>query len=180
MSCGITSGLSIDCAQLRRVGGVNKRAYAYNVEGVTYTINGNGYLTAFDFPAYQGLYEITSRKQSHSGGSTLVKQEPGGNTFYNHDVILKVFPDSPDDDTVLEDLAVGEFGIILETNNQEFFLYGAYNGMENTAAAQNSGQAPASDIGSTLTFTGSETGLPIRISLGTYAATKAYLESMTI
>ena len=152
MSCGISAGLSINCSALRRVGGVNKRAFAFNIEDVTYTVNGDGTVTAITFPSYEGLYEIVSRKQSHSGGYNLVKQEPGGNTFYNHDVILKVFPENSVDDAVIEQLGVAEVGIIIETNNKEFFLYGAYNGMENTAGTQNSGQAPASDIGSTLTF----------------------------
>lgn len=180
MSCGISRGLTINCNDLRRVGGVKKRAWWFNLDEVTYTIDGDGYVTEINFGTYEGLYAINARKQSHSGGSTLVKQEPGGNTFYTHDVILKVFPITPEDDDVIESLAVAEGGIILETNNNEFILYGAYNGMEQTAGVQNTGQAPASDIATTLTFSGSEQGVPLRILDTNYTTTLALLESYEV
>lgn len=180
MSCGISSGIGISCDALRRVGGVNKRAYAFNIEDVTYGFDANGNVNVITVAAYGGLYLIQSRKESHSGGYTLVEQTPGGNKFYQHDVILKTFPDSPEDDAALEQLAVAEVGIILETNNKEFILYGTDNGMTATAEVQNSGQAAGSDIGDSMTFAGSEIDIPKRVNLGDYQTTKDYLDSLVV
>ena len=181
MACGIESGIGVNCSALRRVGGVNKRAYAFNVEDTTYGEDANGYIDNIIPEAYGGLYKIESRKESHSGGYTGVEQTPGGNKFYQHDVILKTFPDSPADDQALEALFVAEVGIILESNNKEFFLYGKDNGMSASADAQNTGQAAASDIADSMTFVGQEPDMPKRILVGgTYEATKAYLDSLIV
>lgn len=186
MSCGIAAGLSITCDDLKKVGGVNKVAFIFNIsdlQDAKYTETSD-YISAINFDTYAGLYQITSKKKSHSGGYDITKQQPGGNTFFTHNVALKVFPDSPAEDAVIEDLAVGEVGIILETSNEEFVLYGAINGLEITEGTQNSGQETASDIADSLTFTGEEKTKPRRISIGgtgaDYAATKAYLEGLVV
>ena len=181
MSCGINSGLSITCQNLKKVGGVKKAAYLFNIDDlVEYTIDGQGYITALTFAQYKGLYKFQARKQSHSGGYTAVIQDPGGNKFFQHDVTLKAFCETPADDEVLEDLLVSEVGVILETNNGEFILYGAYNGMEQTAGVQNTGTAPASDIADNLTLTGFEEGKPKRVLETDGPSTKAYLESLVV
>ena len=180
MSCGITQGQGVTCDDLRRVGGVNKRAYVFNIEGIQYTEDVDGNFITIDLEAYAGLFKIESRKGSHSGGSTLVEQTPGGNKFYNHNVILKMFPGSPIDDQVIEQMAVAELGIILEDNNKRFFLYGTFNGMSASASEQNTGQAEASDIAESMTFIGSETDKPKRFNRGTYQDTKDYLDSLVV
>lgn len=186
MSCGIENGISITCDDLRRVGGVNKRVWIFNISDLQDTkyTEMSDYISAINFDTYKGLYAFTSKKKSNSGGYALQKQQPGGNVFFQHDVIVKLFPDSPSEDAVVENLSVGEFGVIIETNNQEFILYGAENGMEGTEGTQNSGQENASDVALSLTFTGEEKKLPRRISVGgtgaDYAATKAYLESLVV
>lgn len=180
MSCGITDGISITCADLKRVGGVKKDAYLFNISDLsTYSFT-NGYVSALNFILYAGLYKFSSRKQAHSGGWVPVVQDPGGNKFFQHDVILKLFSDDPDADAIEEALLVSEVGIILETNNREFVLYGPYNGMEVTAGAQNTGQAPASDIAESFTFTGFEEVKPLRVLDTDYATTKALLETYLV
>ena len=181
MSCGVGQGISIDCAALLRVGGVDKRAYVFNVSDVVYTTDGNGYITAIDFPGYEGLYKIQSTKQSHSGGYNLVVQDPGGNKYFSHEVIIKCFPDDPTEDAVIHDLAVASLGVILETNNNQFIMYGKDNGLGMTAATQNTGQASASDISDVLTFTGDELAKPKRILLSPgYQTTLNYLETLVV
>ena len=104
----------------------------------------------------------------------------GGNKFFQHDVQLKLFSDNCVDDQVIEDLLVSNVGIILETNNQEFKLFGGFNGMDQTGGSQSTGQAAASDIADTLIFQGEEQDLPKRILDTDYATTKAYIESLVI
>lgn len=186
MSCGITSGINITCDDLKRVGGVNKRVWIFNISDLAdekYTET-TGYISAINFDTYGGTYGFVSKKKSHSGGFSVQKQQPGGNSFYQHDAILKLFPDSPTEDSVIENLVVSDVGLIIEDNNEQFFLYGADNGLEVTEGTQNSGQENASDVALSLTFTGEEKDLPKRLSVGgtgtDYAATKAYLETLVV
>ena len=181
MSCGISGSLDLICDSLRRVGGVKKTAYLFNISDLSsYTIDADGYVTALTFNSYAGLYKLTGRKQSHSGGSTAVIQE-GGNKFFQHDVTLKAFAENPTDDQVIEELLVATVGVILEDNNNRFFLFGAYNGLEESAGVQNTGTTDASDISDQLTLTGAETEKPKRVFDGTsYATTKAYLETLVV
>lgn len=176
-NCRITNSISTTCDDLRRVGGVNKRFFVFNTSDLTYTEDGSGYINGISFASiYGGLYEFEGKKKSHSGGYTLVSQA-GGNTFFQHDAIVKLISTTPDDDEVIEDLTVADVGIIMETNNNEFIVYGIDNGLAMTAATQNSGQESASDITDTLTFQGEERKKPRRLLVTNYALTLAYLEA---
>ena len=181
--CLITAGMIASCGDLRRVGGANKRLWLFNINQVDrttgtqgYTIDVNGYVTAIAWTAYGGLYIFESQKKSHSGGYTAVIQS-GGNKFFNHDVIAKLLNATPADDQVIEELLVADVGVIIETNNQEFILYGGFNGMEMLEGVQNSGQESESDTSSTLTFQGMEKELPKRILSVDYATTLTLIES---
>lgn len=189
MECNISGNLDVNCDDLRLVGGVNKKAYLFNLGDLAstgeYNTDSTGYITQINFQAYKGLYTFESRKNAHSGGYTPQIQTPGGNKFFQHDVILKVFPDTPGEDQTLENTLVANLGIILESNNKEFFLYGKENGMDQTEGSQNTGQEFASDVGYSMTFAGSEQNLPKRILVQStgdaevdYQATKNYLQSL--
>lgn len=180
--CGITSGISINCDALKRVGGVNKRAYVFNLSNLLddkYTIDGDGYVTAINFDPYGGLYEIVSDKFSHSGGYSAVLNS-GGNTFFQHEVLIKAFSDTPAEDSVIEDLAVADVGVILETNNQEFLLYGGFSGLRLSEGSQNTGAEFGSDITDQITLQGGETSKPLRVLDTDYATTKAYLAGLVL
>ena len=177
----VTSGYEVACGDRVRVGGVRRTAYIFDVSNVTYTVDGNGYITAISFGTYAGLYKISSTKQSHSGGTTLVDQGTGGNKFFTHDVIIKSFADSPADATAIKNLVASDCtGVILETNNNEFRLYGRTNGLEVTASTQNTGQVDASDTAISLTLTGGEPEIESFVLDTDYETTKALLESYVI
>lgn len=181
MACGITAGIGIDCDSLRRVGGVNKRAWLFNIDDLdTYSTGLDGCITALNFDAYLGTYAFESRKQAHLGGYTPIIGGDGGNKFYQHDVQLKMYSDNCTDDQIVEELLVASVGIILETNNKEFKLYGAFNGMDQVGGQQSSGQVAASDISDTLIFQGEEQSLPKHILITDYATTKNYLETLVV
>jgi hypothetical protein len=179
-NCRVTGAITPTCDDLRRVGGVNKRFFVFNTDDASFTEDGSGYLNSISFSSvYGGLYEFEGKKKSHSGGYTVVAQS-GGNKFFQHDVICKLISTTPDDDEVIEELLVADVGIILETNNNEFIVYGKDNGLEMTAGAQNSGQESASDITDQLTFTGEERRKPRRFLVTDYAGTLSYLEARII
>ena len=179
-NCRVTGEIQADCDDLRRVGGVNKAFFLGNTADLSYTSDGSGYVNSLSFGnVYGGLYKFEGKKKSHSGGYTLVKQV-GGNTFFQHDNIVKLISTTPADDDVIEELAVADVFTILETNNREFIIYGIDNGMDMTAATQNTGQESASDISDTLTFQGEERSKPRRFLVTDYATTLAYLEARVI
>ena len=181
MACGITSGVSVTCDDLRRVGGVNKRAFIFNLSDVTgYTTTVDGCISAITFDVATGLYEFDSRKFAHSGGYSVQSGGEGGNKFYQHDVQLKMFSTTCLDDKILEDLLVANVGIILETANQDFKLFGTYNGMSEESGQQNSGQVGASDVSDTLIFQGEEKGMPKHVLDTDYETTKTYLEGLVV
>jgi hypothetical protein len=151
----------------------------FNLSGVTYTTNVNGYITALSFPTYEGLYTFEGKKNSHSSGYQLINQE-GANKFFQHDSVVKLFATTPDDQAVIEDLAVASVGIIVETSNREFVLYGKDNGMDLITLVQNTGAVGASDVSATLTFQGSESEMPKFVLSTDYETTLTLLESYEV
>ena len=69
---------------------------------------------------------------------------------------------------------------IVETNDKQFLLYGANNGMDVTEGVQNTGVTADSDTTSGLTLQGRELELPYRVLDTDYATTLALLESYEI
>ena len=176
--CGINAGMIASCDDLVRVGGVNKRAWVYNLEdqyGVPTFTEVGGYVTAITFPTYSGTYRFEAKKNSNTGGSQAVVAE-GGNKYFQHDVTMKLFATTPTDDDVIKDLLVANSVIILEDNNQDFFIYGGLTGMDCTEYVQNTGQAGNSDTTDSLTFMGEEKDKPKRFFITDYATTLALLE----
>lgn len=182
--CGIESGIGVDCSKLRNVGGNNKRLWIANLQNengnIEFTEDANGYLNSVSFPDYEGLYKFVGPKKAHSGGYTAVIQS-GGNRFFQHDVIIKLLPGTPAEDFVVEDLLVSDVVVFLENNNSQIIVYGADNGMDMSAGAQNSGQESASDTSDTLTFVGEEKKKPRRfLRPGGFQDTVDYLEALVI
>lgn len=181
--CLLTSGVLVTCDDLRRVGGINKRFWMFNINQVDrttgtqgFTIDVDGYVTAIAWDVYGGLYKFEGQRKSHSGGWTEANAA-GGNRFFTHDVIVKLLNTVPADDQVIEELLVADVGIILETNNQEFIMYGGFNGTSMEEGVQNTGQENESDESSQLTFKGEEKELPKRVFTVDYATTLTLLES---
>ena len=181
--CAITNGMSASCDDLTRIGGVNKRAWVFNLEDQygkpDYTTDVDGYVTAITFPTYAGTYKFETKKNSHTGGYTIVSAE-GGNKFFQHDVTMKLFATTPADDDVIRELLPANTVVILETNNQEFLIYGANNGLECLEGTQNSGQADNADTTTNLTFQGAEKQPPLRFFVTDYATTLTTLEGYEI
>ena len=179
--CAITGSIDLSCDAKRQVGGVKTKVWRVSAQrGFTYTTDGTGYLTALAFAQYQGLVTLEGVQNSHSGGAVPQRLE-GGNLFYQHDVLVKTLPENPTDDEVIEDWASGEGAIILETNNKEFFLFGADNGMQQQSdGGFNTGQTRNSDVATTLNMQGGEKKVPLRILDTDYATTLALLESYEI
>ena len=177
--CGITTGFNFDCNSLKRVSGV-RRVWAFNIDDLRVPIdpNGTGYVTGLEFDSYDGLYEFESKKFSHQFTHNLVVAESGA-ASWTQTAVLRLFVDTPAEVAALSDLAVANVGFIVLTNNGEFRIYGAENGL--TAAdgtTGTTGRLQGEDTTDTVTLVGSEKQ-PYRILLKTdYATTLALVEAL--
>lgn len=156
--CGIGSGVDYDCNSKRRISGV-KKVWLFNLDALTSPIdpNGTGYVTGLEFDGYDGLYLFDAGKFSHSATSTINVQTESGAVSFLQSVILRLFVDSPTELAVLKDLLVATVGAIVLTNNNEFRIYGAQNGMSATEGVVSpTGRAQGEDTATMVTLTGEE------------------------
>jgi hypothetical protein len=183
MSCLLENGLTNNCADLLRVGGLSKTFWAFNKSMLDTQISlaQIADINQLDFGSYGGLVRFDGNKFAHSGGSELV-EAAGGNKSYTHTFVAKLLARSTVDDVALQTLNLAsDIVIISEDNNRTFFIYGAGNGLRATTDTQNSGQTGDSDTTDTVTLIGSETTKPLRFALGSgYQGTLDYLESLEI
>lgn len=185
MACTISSGVGIACADLKRVGGVNKRIWLYNLDDLRTGIDvTQSFVSTLNLITYATLYKFEGAKYSHSAVSKLVRTD-AGNVSWSHEVNLKINNTTYQEDAVLEALAVAETGAIVQTNNNEFFIYGAQNGLTCTEAEDPTGVKLGDDESTTVKLMGSEPTMPKRliIAAGTSGnitqQTLFYLNSIT-
>lgn len=176
-ACLITSGIVADCDDLKKVGGLAKKAWVANLDDIASTTVTDGYVSAITFDTYGGLYAFESKKGSFSAGYAVANSGAGANKFFTHTVVMKLFPSNPTDDAVIEDLLVGTVVTIVQTQNDEFLIYGLANGLDLTEGGYNSGQEAASDTTDTITLTGEEKTKAVRMLDTDVATTLALLES---
>jgi hypothetical protein len=177
--CGITQGFNFDCNSLKRVSGV-KRLWAFNTDDLRTGIdpNGTGYVTGLEFNGYDGLYEFESKKFSFQFTHNLVVAESGA-VSWTQTGVLRLFVDTPEEVAALSDLAVANVGFIVLTNNGEFRIYGAENGMTaGDGTTGTTGLAQGENTTDQVTMLGNEKQ-PYRILLKTdYNTTLALVEAL--
>jgi hypothetical protein len=179
VTCGITSGIDYDCNSKRRISGV-KKLWLFNIDLLNSPIdpNGTGYVQGLEFTGYDGLYLFDAGKFSHSALSPINVQAESGAVSFLQTVILRLVADNPTEIAVLRDLLVATVGAIVLTNNNEFRIYGAQNGMSATEGTVSpTGRAQGEDTATTVTLSGEE-DTPYRIFFKTdYATTLSLIEA---
>jgi len=180
--CGIGAGIGYDCTAKRLVSGV-KKVWLFNIDQLRTAIdpNGTGYVRGMEFTGYDGLYLFDAGKFSHSATSPIIKNAESGAVSFGQNVTLRLYPDSPTELAVLADLTVSVVGAVVLTNNSEFRIYGAQNGMElgPDGFVNPTGRASGEDTATQITLVGEEK-TPYRIFLhtdGTYNSTLALIEA---
>lgn len=174
--CLLTGGISIECSDLKSVGGISKTFYATSLANLLSYSESNGYITRIVLDAYTYLYKFTGQKRGNSKTTNLVVQA-GANKFFEQVFTGKLYATTPDHDEVIENLLVVDVVIFSKDNNGKWFAYGLENGMEVTAYTQTSGTEAATDTTDTLTFTGQEPRKPRRLLLD--GGTEQALEYLT-
>lgn len=68
MACSISSNLTITCDALKRVGGLNKRVWLFNISDLATPIvaTTDGYVTNIQITTYRNIYKNESKKFTHS------------------------------------------------------------------------------------------------------------------
>jgi hypothetical protein len=177
--CGIGAGVDYDCNSKRRISGV-KKVWLFNLDQLLTPVDpeGSGFVSGLEFDGYDGLYLFDAGKFSHSATSTINVQAESGAVSFLQSVILRLFIDSPDEIQVLSDLLVATVGAIVLTNNNEFRIYGAQNGLSATEGVVSpTGRAQGEDTATTVTLTGEES-LPYRLFFDTdFATTLAKIQA---
>jgi hypothetical protein len=181
--CKISEGISNGCQDILRVGGMDKTFWVGYKSDLDTQISlaQAADIDALDFGAYGGLYRFDGQKFSHTFGDELSTTQ-GGNKSYIHTVVVKLLANSTADDVTIQNLNLGnDIFVIVQDNNQKFFILGAGNGLSSTANTQNSGQTGDSDTSDTVTLSGQEITKKLRFRRAAgYQATLDYLESMEI
>ncbi len=178
--CGIGSGIDFDCLSKKKISGV-KKVWLFNVDLLNSPIdpNGTGYVTGLEFTGYDGLYLFDAGKFSHSALSTINVQPESGAVSYLQSVILRLVADSPIELSTLTDMMVSTLGAIVLTNNNQFRIYGAENGLAATeGTVEPTGRAQGEDTSTSVTLTGQER-LPFRLLLRTdFQTTLQYVQAL--
>ena len=180
LQCGITDGIDITCAALRKPGGYYRIAWVLNKEDFRIAIDVTlaEYVTNLELNTYQGLFKFESTKFSHEAVWQQQVGE-GGNVSYLQTVTLRVANDNPAADKVVEDASVAELVVITRSNAGEYQIWGAENGVSSGPNTQGGNGRQSTDSTFTqLVLVGVERYLPKRMLVGgTDAATLAYLNA---
>lgn len=178
--CGIGSGIDYSCLAKKRISGV-KKVWLFNIDLLASPVdpNGTGYVQGLEFTGYDGLYLFDAGKFSHSATSTINLQTDSGAISFLQSVILRLFVDSPTEIQTLSDLTSATVGAIVLTNNNEFRIYGAQNGLSATEGdVSPTGRLQGENTATTITLTGEE-NLPYRLLLRTdYQTTLSYITAL--
>jgi hypothetical protein len=185
MACTITSGIGLSCSDLRRVAGLNKRVWLFNLDDLRTPIDPTlNFITNLNLTTYALIYKFEGTKYSHSAESKLVRTD-SGNVSYEHTVNLKINNTTYQEDQVLEALGIAETGAIVQSNNKEFFIYGGGNGLICMEQTDATGTKSNDDEMTSVVLKGTETTYPKRLILpaGTsgdsFQQTLFYLNSIT-
>lgn len=181
LNCRIVEGIDINCDDLRKPGGLYREAWVFNQTDLVSPLNVSAetYVTNLPLVTYRGLYKFAGSKYSHEATWTEQTSD-GGNKSYQQSVTLRVFNNTPEADSAIEDLGVAEVGVIVRTNAGEFLIYGAENGLTSDGSSGGSGRTATDATTSSIVLVGTERFLPKRLLIGGSAAnTLAYLNAAT-
>lgn len=181
--CGISSGISIDCSDLRKPGGYYRIVWVLNKDDFRVPIDVTlaAYVTSLELNTYVGLYKFESTKFSHEAIWTQQNGD-GGNVSYLQTVTLRLPNSDPTSDKVIEDASVAELVVITRSNAGEYQIWGAENGVSSgDGTTGGNGRQSTDSTFTTLVLTGVERYLPKRLLIGgSDAATLAALNAMTV
>ena len=163
----ITAGLDPECEALDKIGGNNKTVYFGNLDEMTFTLNGAGYISSIALTASPAayLYKFVGKTKKNNATSEL---QVGENTnTWKQAAILKLYYYFPDDRAAIEALcSADDLVAIIQTESGLFEVYGYTKGIRAESATAANGILIQDDTSMTVTISGEETELPKVLQLG--------------
>jgi hypothetical protein len=153
MSCSLTTGYALGCRD--SVGGI-KTIYVqgWNATG---TVNTNGSGTVTGFTGFSsGFYEYDLTKATSSLTETLNASIENGSIYYTPEVTFSINKLQVAVRNELRLLARNRLLVIVQDNNNRYWVLGAANGLEATAGTAGTGTAFGDRSGYEMTLTGME------------------------
>jgi len=181
--CRVQYGITLACGDLNFPGGVFPDFYVGYTRDLSAAISTvqSGVITSLSFVAYRGLVKFEGQKFVHKGDSEVVKGA-GGNLYFMHRFAAKLTNLSTQDDVEVQRLLQAQDAfVIIRNNNDDFFIYGAKNGMSSVAGpVVSTGMAAADEVTATVTLEGAEPTLPLRFFVTDAATTVSYLDARIV
>ena len=174
MSCSLTTGYALGCRN--SVGGI-KTIYvqALNATGSVNT-NGSGLVTGFTPTSVSGsFFEYDLTKATSSMTETLNASTENGTLFYTPEVTFTINKLQTAVRNELRLLARNRLLVIVQDNNNRYWVLGAANGLEASAGTAGTGTAFGDRSGYEMTLTGMEPDPMLNILPATFSALTAQI-----
>lgn len=159
MACSLTlTGRSRPCRNA--LGGVKKVWFADGAQGDNYwddiTLTGADAGECADTQALRDFYSYFSPKNSSSFTQTVNASIENGTVFYGQSLTLVLNNITAADIATLENMGKGRLAIVVQDNNDNYFVMGHQNGCLLTGGSGATGAALGDLNGFTLEFTAEE------------------------
>jgi hypothetical protein len=160
MSCDITHGREEQCKDavggLRNIYILNYGLYDPQTD-VTYdtAVGYEDQITAISLPALSNIYKF-ELKGTNSFEQTITSSRENGTTFFEQVLSIQLKKQDAVTHKQVKLLSYGRPNIIVENNNNQYFIAGLVRGMDVTAGTIGNGTALGDMNGYGLTFTGQE------------------------
>lgn len=181
-NCKVVTGINNVCSDLLQASGVDKDFWVGYVSdlGTRISLTQTGPISSLSFVAYTGLVKFEGQKYSHKGDRELLVAA-GGSISYAHKVMVKLMTLNTTDDVELQRLTQAQdMFVIMQDNNEQFFIYGPSKGLQAVAGViSTTGVAAGEDTASTVNLLGTEKVLPLRFDRGSgVSANISYLDGL--
>ena len=181
-NCKVVTGINNVCGDLLQASGVDKDFWVGYVSdlSVRFSTTQTGAISSIQFVPYNGLIKFQGQKFAHKFDAELAVT-PGGSISYTHKGMVKLMSLSTADDVEIQRLTQAQdMFIIVQDNNDAFFIYAPTKGFQAVAGpVKTTGEKAGEDVSSTVSFIGGEKVLPLRFTLGgTVAADVTYLDGL--
>ena len=169
MSCSLTTGYALGCRD--SIGGI-KTIYVQPINATgSVNTNGSGLVTGFTPTSVSGswfAYDLT--KATSSMTETLNASVENGTLFYTPEVTFTINKLQTAVRNELRLLARNRLLVIVQDNNNRYWLLGAANGLEASAGTAGTGTAFGDRSGYEMTLTGMEPDPMLNIAAATFSA----------
>ena len=168
MSCSLTTGYALGCRD--SVGGIKTIYVQSFIPTGSCNANLSGAVTGFTGYASGGFFEYDLTKATSSMTETLNASVENGTLFYTPEVTFTINKLQVAVRNELRLLARNRLLVIVQDNNNRYWVLGAANGLEASAGTAGTGTAFGDRSGYEMTLTGMEPDAMLNIAAATFSA----------